>query len=77
MTIRQLSELVEGEIVAEREYADVTPSDILDVLRLMLANCSDFIKDEGIPLRQEQLELKVLEFTYPGVAGRIQVLFPD
>ena len=50
MTIRQFSELVEGEVVAERQYSAEDPADITGVLRLILNNCSDFIKQEEIPL---------------------------
>lgn len=77
MTVRQYSSLIEGEVVAERHYSSDTPGDIADVLRLILANCSDFIRQEGVTLHQDALELKKIEFTYPGVAGKLEVLFPN
>ena len=77
MTIRQFSELVKGEVVAERQYSAENPDDVMGVLRLILHNCSDFIKEEGIPLNQDAIQLKKMEFTYPGVAGRIEVFFAD
>ena len=77
MTIRQFRELVEGEVVAERQYSAEDPADITGVLRLILNNCSDFIKQEEIPLNQDVIDLKKMEFTYPGVAVRLEVLLGD
>ena len=77
MTIRQFSQLIEGDVVAERHYADENPADLVGVLRLVLSKCSDFLIQEGIPLGQDNIALKKMEFTYPGVAGRLQVLFED
>ena len=77
MTIRQFSELIEGEVVAERQYSADDPGDAIGALRLVLHNCSDFIKKEEISLRQDAIELTKMEFTYPGVAGRLEVLFAD
>ena len=77
MTIRQYSDLIEGEVVAEGQYSADDPGDAIDVLRLVLHNRSDFIKREEIPLHQDALQLKKMDFTYPGVAGRLEVLFPD
>ena len=77
MRIRQFSDLIEGEVVAERQYSEDDPDDITGVLKLVLANCSDLIKQEGIPLDQDSIELTKMEFRYPGVAGTLQVLFAD
>ena len=77
MTIRQFSDLIEGEVVAERQYSADDPGDVIGALRLVLHNCSDFIKKEEIPLHEDAIQLKKMEFTYPGVAGRLEVLFAD
>ena len=77
MTIRQFSDLIEGEVVAERQYSADDPGDVTGALRLVLRNCSDFIRLEDIPLHQDAIQLKKMEFTYPGVAGRLEVLFAD
>ena len=49
MTIRQYSDLIEGEVVAEGQYSADDPGDAIDVLRLVLHNRSDFIKRELPP----------------------------
>ena len=77
MTIRQYSDLIEGDVVAERQYFADNPGDVIDVLRQILRNCSDFIRQEEIALLQDAIELKRMEFKYPGIAGRLEVLFPD
>ena len=77
MTIRQYSDLIEGDVVAERECSADDPGNVIDVLTLVLRNCSDFIRQEEIALLQDAIELKRMEFTYPGVAGRLEVVFPD
>ena len=77
MTIRQFSGLIEGEVVAERNYSSDDPGDAIGALRLVLGNCSHFIKQEEIPLDRDAIKLKKMEFTYPGVAGRLEVLFGD
>ena len=77
MTIRQFSGLIEGEVVAERHYVSDDPGDVVGALRLVLQNCSSFIKQEEIPLDRDSIKLKKLEFTYPGVAGRLEVHFED
>ena len=77
MTIRQYSDLIEGNVVAERQYSAGDPGNVIDVLKLVLRNCTDFIKQEEIALAQDAIELKRIDFTYPGVAGRLEVAFPD
>ena len=76
MTIRQLSALVDGEVVGQKSYDDVTPVDITAVLRLMLANVQDYVQSEGISMIQDNLILESLTCSYPGVAGVIEVIFP-
>ena len=73
MRLRQISNLVDGSVVGEREYCYEPPSDILGMLRLMLDSCSEFMKREGIPISQNSIELQKLVFTYPGMAGYIEV----
>ena len=77
MTIRQYSDLIEGDVVAERQYSADDPGNVIDVLTLVLRNCSDFIRQEEIALLQDAIELKRIEFRYPGVAGRLEVDFSD
>ena len=77
MTIRQFSDLIEGEVVEKRQYSSGDPGDVTDIIRLVLHNCSDFLKQEEIPIHQTAIELKKMEFTYPGVAGRLEVVFTD
>ena len=50
MTVRQISDLLEGEVVGERKYCDDPPTEITGVLRLILRNCSDYMKREGITI---------------------------
>ena len=76
MTIRQLSALVDGEIVGQKSYDDVTPVDITAVLRLILANVQDYVQSEVISMIQDNLILESLTCSYPGVAGVIEVIFP-
>ena len=75
MTIRQLSDLVEGSVVSERKFSGGSPSDMGDVLRLILANCADLLRTEELAIVQDSIELKKMVFSYPGVAGVIEVLF--
>ena len=77
MTIRQYSDLIEGDVVAERQYSADDPGNVIDVLTLVLRNCSDFIRQEEIALLQDAIELKRIELRYPGVAGRLEVDFSD
>ncbi len=77
MTIRQLSELIEGEVVAEKQYSADSPSDLIGVLTLVLHNCSDLLQREDIPISQTAINLRKLEFTHPEVAGRLEALFED
>jgi hypothetical protein len=74
MTVRQYSDLIEGEVVAEHQYSSDDPRDLIGVVRLILHNCSDFIKQEDLALHQDAIQLEKMEFTYPGVAGRLEVL---
>ena len=76
MTFRQLSALVDGEIVGHKSYDYVTPVDITAVLRLILANVLDYVQSEGISMIQDNLILESLTCSYPGVAGVIEVIFP-
>ena len=73
MRLRQVSDLVEGTVVGQREYLYEPPSNILGMLRLILNNCSEFMKREGIPISQDSIELQKLVFTYPRMAGYIEV----
>ena len=66
MIVRQISDLVEGTVVGERKYSYERPRDILEVLRLMLRNCADFMRSEGIPISQDTIELHKLTLGYPG-----------
>ena len=77
MTIRQYSDLIEGEVVAEHAYSADDPSDLIGVVKMILHNCSDFIKQEEMPIHQDTIELRKMEFTYPGVAGRLEVVFEN
>ena len=74
MIVRQTSDLVQGRIVSQRQYHDETPEDILGVLRLILHNCTDFLRQEGTPIRQDTISLNKLTLSYPGMAGLIEVI---
>ena len=76
MVFRQVTDLAEGGMVSEREYEAPNPEDLLGVLRLVMDNCSDFIRSEGASINQDNITLKQLTFRYPGVAGVIEVHFP-
>ena len=52
-TIRQVSDLVQDGVVAERHYSVDTPASITGVLREMLRSCSDYLRSEGIPITQD------------------------
>ena len=78
MVIRQTRLcLQEGEVVGEQASEDKTPAEIMGVFRLILANCSKYLKDEDISITQESLELEKLVFKYPGAAGVIEVPFGE
>ena len=77
MTIRQLSDLVAGNVVKEQEYSSENPQDIVGVLRLVLHNCSDFLRSEGIEPVQDSIELRKLTMTYPGLAGILEIIFGE
>ena len=74
MTVRQISDLLEGEVVGERKYCDDPPTEITGVLRLILRNCSDYMKREGITINQDTIELEKLTLRYQGMAGVIEVI---
>ena len=77
VTVRQFSDLVEGDLVAEHHYSSDDPANALGILKLVLHNCSLFLKQERIHIVKDSLELKKIEFTYPGGAGRLEVTFQD
>ena len=74
MTIRQLSNLIEGAVVSECEYRNDDPENIMAVFRLILNNCADYMNGQGIPIIQESVSLERLTFSYPGVAGVLEVV---
>ena len=75
MILRQVSGLMEGGVVSEREYEDAAPGDIVGVLQLILDNCTDFMRSQDIPITQGDVTLKQLTLRYPGFAGVIEVHF--
>ena len=77
MTVRQLHDLVEGNVVGEQEFHFDAPSDVVGVLRSMLLICSEYLKNEGIPISQDHLQLKELTFSYPGAVGDLKVIVGD
>ena len=76
-TVRQRSDLMQGNLVSERKFSYEEPADIIGVLRLILSCCSDFLRDEGIVLSQDSIELKRITLEYPGLAGILEVILGD
>ena len=72
MTIRQISDLDKERVISERQYLDPNPSDIVGVLQLILNNCSDLMKREGVSLDQDSIDLKKFVFNYPSLSGVIE-----
>ena len=58
MTIRQISDLVKGDVVSECVYSYEPPSSghITDMILLILRNCSDYLRREGVPVSQSSIE---------------------
>ena len=77
MTVRQLSHLIDGEVVSERHYDDPSPDDILGTIRLILANCRDLVGSEDIAMGSDVLELKRLILKHPSVAGELEVIIGE
>lgn len=75
MTIRQVSDLVDGAVVGEHRYSAPTPADLYAVLQLVFTNCADFMNREDITLSHDTMELEKLTFRYRGMAGSIEVMF--
>ena len=73
----QKSDLVEGAVVSERVYDNENPADIVEVLGLVLSNCTDFLGGEGTVISQDTIELDKLTLKYPGMAGVIEVIFTE
>ena len=74
MIVRQISDLVQGSVVSQQRYLNETPEDILEVLRLILGNCTDFMRREGTPISQDSISLEKLTLSYPGMAGHLEVI---
>ncbi len=74
MIVRQISDLVQGSVVSQQRYLNETPEDILEVLRLILGNCTDFMRREGTPISQGSISLEKLTLSYPGMAGHLEVI---
>ena len=74
MIVRQISDLVPGSVVSQQRYLNETPEDILEVLRLILGNCTDFMRREGTPISQDSIRLEKLTLSYPGMAGHLEVI---
>ena len=64
-------------MVGEGEYHYEPPSSgsIEDMLLLMLRNCADYMRQEGIPIEQDSIKLEKLTLSYLGLAGVIEVVF--
>ena len=69
--------MVAGNVVREREYSSQNPANIVGVLSLVLANCSDFLRVEGIELAQDNIKLESLTMTYPGLAGTLEIVLGE
>ena len=78
MTIRQISDLVEGSVVSQHEYQSEAPQTFEGVMQLVLARCTDFMNREGIPVEQQQsMVLEKVTLRYPRMAGYIEVIPGD
>ena len=66
-------------MVGEREYYYEPPSSghVSDIILLVLRNCADYMRQEGIPIEQDSIELDKFTLSYPGLAGIIEVIFED
>ena len=73
MIIRQVSDLDQRYVVSERHYQDENPTDVAGIFDLVLANCSDFISNEGIEVEGGIAAIKMLTLEYPGMAGQIEI----